>query len=77
VFARADICDRSAVQRIFRDHQPDAVMNLAAETHVDRSIDGAAAFIRTNVEGTHVLLETARRYWGELEGARKASRFGS
>lgn len=71
-FAHVDICDAAAIRRVFRDHGPDAVMNLAAETHVDRSIDGAAEFIRTNVQGTHVLLETARRYWSELEGERKA-----
>jgi dTDP-glucose 4,6-dehydratase len=62
VFVRADIADRTAVARIFADHQPDAVLNLAAETHVDRSIDSPRPFIDTNVFGTFVLLEAARQY---------------
>lgn len=75
-FVQADICDGTAMQRVFRQHRPDAVLHLAAETHVDRSIDGAAEFLRTNVEGTHVLLDTARSYWSELEeDRRKAFRF--
>ncbi len=75
-FERVDICDRPEVERVFREHRPDAVMHLAAESHVDRSIDGPAEFIRTNVEGTGVLLETARDYWKGLEGAaREAFRF--
>ncbi|MEO0568146.1 MAG: GDP-mannose 4,6-dehydratase, partial [Pseudomonadota bacterium] len=62
-FEKADICDLSAMTRIFKDHQPDAVMHLAAESHVDRSIDGPGAFIQTNVTGTYSLLEAARDYW--------------
>jgi dTDP-glucose 4,6-dehydratase len=72
VFVKADICDRNSVEAIFRDHQPDAVMHLAAESHVDRSIDSSAEFIRTNVAGTHTLLEAARSYWNQLDKARKA-----
>ena len=62
-FEHADICDTAAIERIFRDHAPDAVLHLAAETHVDRSIDGPAAFIATNVVGTANLLMAARDYW--------------
>jgi len=63
-FERADIRDRAALDAIFAKHQPDAVMHLAAESHVDRSIDGPAAFIDTNITGTYTLLEAARGYWG-------------
>ena len=63
-FEKADIRDRAALDRIFAAHRPDAVMHLAAESHVDRSIDGPAAFIDTNVTGTYTLLEAARAYWG-------------
>lgn len=70
-FEHADICDAAAMKRIFAAYRPDAVMHLAAESHVDRSIDGSAAFIQTNIVGTHVLLETARLYWNELEGEAK------
>jgi dTDP-glucose 4,6-dehydratase len=62
-FEHADIRDGEALARIFRDHRPDAVMHLAAESHVDRSIDGPGAFIDTNVTGTYRLLEAARAYW--------------
>ncbi|NNF72113.1 MAG: dTDP-glucose 4,6-dehydratase, partial [Rhodobacteraceae bacterium] len=62
-FEHADICDWDAMVRIFDTHQPDAVMHLAAESHVDRSIDGPGAFVQTNVTGTYTLLEAARRYW--------------
>jgi dTDP-glucose 4,6-dehydratase len=62
-FEQADICDRTALDRIFAMHKPDAVMHLAAESHVDRSIDGPGAFIQTNVTGTYTLLEAARAYW--------------
>ena len=62
-FAHADICDRAAMGKIFDTHQPDAVMHLAAESHVDRSIDGPGTFIETNVTGTFTLLEAARAYW--------------
>src|SRR5690554_252495 len=71
-FERVDIGDRAEVERVFRDHQPDVVMRLAAESHVDRSIDGPAAFIQTNIVGTYTLLEVARAYWQELDAARKA-----
>jgi dTDP-glucose 4,6-dehydratase len=70
-FAEADICDRNRLTRIFREHRPDAVMHLAAESHVDRSIDGSADFIRTNIQGTHTLLEVARAYWSELDKSHK------
>ncbi len=62
-FEHCDICDREAVDRVFATHRPDAVMHLAAESHVDRSIDGPAAFVETNITGTYVLLEAARTYW--------------
>ena len=63
-FERADIRDRAALDAILAKHEPDAVMHLAAESHVDRSIDGPAAFIDTNVTGTYTLLEAVRAYWG-------------
>ncbi len=62
-FVHADIRDRAALDRIFAEHQPGAVMHLAAESHVDRSIDGPAAFVDTNINGTYTLLEAARAYW--------------
>ena len=62
-FEHANICDKTAMERIFREHQPDAVMHLAAESHVDRSIDGPAEFIETNIIGTYTLLDVARQYW--------------
>lgn len=75
-FEQIDICDADVMARIFEHYRPDAVMHLAAESHVDRSIDSAAEFIRTNINGTHVLLETARSYWSSLEPSRqKAFRF--
>ena len=75
-FIRADICDRPAMEAAFAKHEPDAVMHLAAESHVDRSINGSDAFIHTNVLGTHTLLETARAYWMALPKARaQAFRF--
>jgi dTDP-glucose 4,6-dehydratase len=70
-FVQADICDAPAMQQLFEQHQPDVVMHLAAESHVDRSIDGPAEFIQTNVVGTTVLLEAARSYWNSLEGERR------
>lgn len=73
VFEHADICDAAAMARIFALHQPDAVMHLAAESHVDRSITGPAAFIETNIVGTYVLLEAARNYWSALDGDKKNS----
>jgi len=66
-FEPVDICDREAVDRVFAEHRPDAVMHLAAESHVDRSIDGAAPFVQTNIVGTYTLLEAARSYWRGLE----------
>jgi dTDP-glucose 4,6-dehydratase len=70
-FHRADICDRAAVDRVLEEEQPDAIMHLAAETHVDRSIDGPAPFVATNVVGTFTLLEAALGYWRQLEPARR------
>ncbi len=70
-FEHVDITDRAALERVFREHRPNAVMHLAAESHVDRSIEGPAAFVETNVTGTHNLLEAARGYWSELEGEAK------
>ena len=72
-FQQADICDAEAVTEIFKHFQPDVVMHLAAESHVDRSIDGPAAFIQTNILGTYTLLEVARQYWLGLEPNKKAN----
>ena len=73
---RADITDAAAMREVFATHRPDAVMHLAAESHVDRSIDGPAAFVQTNVVGTFALLEAAREYWAsEACPAREAFRF--
>ncbi len=72
-FLKADICDGAAMAAAFEGFQPDAVMHLAAESHVDRSITGAGAFVATNVVGTYVLLEAARRYWSTLPPDRKAA----
>lgn len=72
-FEQVDICDRVELDRVFALHQPDLVMHLAAESHVDRSIDGPAAFIETNVMGTYHLLEAARQYWSSLDETRKAA----
>jgi len=71
-FEHADICDAGRMEELFSRYKPDAVMHLAAESHVDRSIDGPAAFIETNIVGTYVLLEAARNYWMTLgdEGKR-------
>jgi len=69
---KTDIRDRAALREIFREARPDAVLHLAAESHVDRSIDGPAPFIETNVGGTYVLLDTALDYWRELEGEARA-----
>jgi len=70
-FLRADICDGETLSRTLMDFQPDRVMHLAAESHVDRSINGAHDFINTNIVGTFTLLEGARAYWSSLEGERK------
>ena len=75
-FEQVDICDSGEVERVFAEHRPDAVMHLAAESHVDRSIDGPADFIETNIVGTYNLLEAARAYWGSLDPAdREGFRF--
>ena len=71
-FEQVDICHRSELERVFSEHQPDAVMHLAAESHVDRSIDGPADFIETNIVGTYTLLEVARKFWNGLDSKRKA-----
>ncbi|HEX3499645.1 MAG TPA: dTDP-glucose 4,6-dehydratase [Stellaceae bacterium] len=76
VFVQADICDRAAIHAVFADHRPRAVYHLAAESHVDRSIDGPAAFVETNVLGTMTMLEQALQYWRGLDAAaRDAFRF--
>jgi dTDP-glucose 4,6-dehydratase len=72
-FERADICDADAMRRVFDEHAPDAVLHLAAESHVDRSIDGPAEFIQTNLVGTFRLLEEARRHWLALPPDRRAA----
>ncbi|HEX7129095.1 MAG TPA: dTDP-glucose 4,6-dehydratase, partial [Rhodanobacteraceae bacterium] len=75
-FVHGDIGDRALVARLLAEHRPDAIVNFAAESHVDRSIDGPAAFVETNVVGTLNLLECARDYWKSLQGpAREAFRF--
>lgn len=71
-FEQVDICDFAEVQRVFQEYQPDIVMHLAAESHVDRSIDGPGEFIQTNVVGTTILLETARAHWQQLTDEKKA-----
>jgi len=71
-FERMDVCDHHEMIRVFAAHQPDAVMHLAAESHVDRSIDGPAAFVQTNIVGTYTMLEAARQYWQELDRGRKS-----
>ena len=70
-FEQVDICDKTQLERVFNQHQPDAVMHLAAESHVDRSIDGPAAFVETNIVGTYTLLEVARAYWNNLSAEKK------
>mgnify|MGYP000754829278 CR=1 FL=1 len=76
VFEQVNICDRPELDRVFNTYKPDAVMHLAAESHVDRSITGPAAFIETNVVGTYTLLESTRKYWNNLDiAAKKAFRF--
>ena len=73
VFVRGDIADRALVDRLLAEHRPRAVVHFAAESHVDRSIHGPAAFVQTNVIGTFTLLEAVRGYWGALEGDAKAA----
>ena len=70
---RADIADHDAMRQVFATYQPDLVMHLAAETHVDRSIDGPGPFIQSNVVGTYTLLDVALGYWRGLAGARRAA----
>ena len=70
-FQQVDICDSLKLEQAFEQFQPDAVMHLAAESHVDRSIDGPAAFIQTNIVGTYTLLEVARKYWQSLNNTKK------
>ncbi len=70
-FERMDICDHSRIERLLGEHRPDLIMHLAAESHVDRSIDGPAEFIQTNVLGTYSMLEAARKYWLSLKKAEK------
>ena len=72
-FEHVDICDRAQMDRVFAEHRPDRVMHLAAESHVDRSITGPAAFIETNIIGTYTLLEAARQYWLQLDTAQQAA----
>jgi len=71
-FEQVDICDAAEVQRVIEQYQPDIIMHLAAESHVDRSIDGPAEFIHTNIIGTYTLLEQGRHYWDKLDGEKKA-----
>lgn len=70
-FVHGDICDRALVDKLFAEFKPDGVMHLAAESHVDRSITGSAAFVQTNIVGTHTLLEVALAYWDKLAGSAK------
>ncbi|AEF53564.1 dTDP-glucose 4,6-dehydratase [Marinomonas posidonica] len=72
-FEQVDICDAVALDKVFNIHQPDVVMHLAAESHVDRSIDGPGDFIQTNVVGTYTLLEASRKYWMRLSGDKKST----
>lgn len=70
-FSQTDICDRQALDQLFGEFKPDVVMHLAAESHVDRSITGSAAFVETNIIGTYQLLEAARHYWNDLAENKK------
>lgn len=72
-FEQADICNAAELDRVLSQHQPDAIMHLAAESHVDRSIDGPGEFIQTNLVGTYTLLEAARKYWSALDASRKTA----
>ncbi|WP_335904136.1 dTDP-glucose 4,6-dehydratase [Shewanella algae] len=72
-FEQVDVCDRAELDKVFDEHKPDAVVHLAAESHVDRSIHGPAAFIQTNIVGTYTLLEAACSYWQGLCGVQKAN----
>ena len=72
-FVKGDICDRALVDRLLATHRPRALLHFAAESHVDRSISGPGAFMRTNIEGTYTLLEATRAYWGALTEAEKSA----
>jgi dTDP-glucose 4,6-dehydratase len=72
VFVHGDICDRALVDRLLAEHRPRAIVHFAAESHVDRSIHGPGAFMKTNIDGTFTLLEAARAHWGALQGDAKA-----
>ena len=72
-FEQVDICDKEELQRIFNQHQPDKIMHFAAESHVDRSIDGPAEFIQTNIVGTYNLLDISKQYWNNLPEQRKST----
>ncbi len=72
-FEQVDICDATEIKRVFEQYQPDIIMHLAAESHVDRSIDGPGEFIQTNIIGTYTLLEQARLYWTELSAEKKSA----
>lgn len=72
-FSQVSICDGSALDTVLAEFKPETIMHLAAESHVDRSIDGPSAFIETNIVGTYVLLEAARKYWTALETSKKTS----
>ena len=71
IFEKIDICDENELKRVFSENRPDIVMHLAAESHVDRSIDGPKEFIQTNIVGTFVLLEQVKNYWQKLHGTKK------
>src|SRR5471032_2698084 len=71
LFVKGNICDRALVRGLLAEHRPRAILHFAAESHVDRSIEGPAEFIQTNIVGTFSLLEEARAYWGTLPGAEK------
>ncbi|MEO9892498.1 GDP-mannose 4,6-dehydratase, partial [Aurantibacter sp.] len=70
-FEKVDVCDSFELNRVLEQYSPDVIMHLAAESHVDRSIDGPGEFIQTNLVGTYALLEAARKYWNLLEGDKK------
>ena len=71
-FEQVDICNKNELIRVFRDHEPDKIMHLAAESHVDRSINSPGEFIQTNIIGTYNLLEVAREYWSEVSSSKKS-----
>src|SRR5580658_8754443 len=72
-FERSDVCDRTAIARLLDEFKPDAVLHLAAESHVDRSIDGPGEFIKTNIDGTYAMLDAALEYWRGLPAAQAKS----